>query len=311
MVAPDHLAPSPPSLRSSPASPSPRYGEIFDRGYRHYDGPRLGRRHAIRALILYSVKRAMGIKKSWTAKVIPILLYASVALIVAVPIGIRAFVPDFEWPYEEFFVFIFSIEGIFVATIAPEMVCGDRRENVLPLYFSRAISRADYVLAKLAATALLTLSISLAPPFIFWLGLQLLEESPLRAMWRTRDDLFGIVVTGSLIALYLGAIGLVIASSTGRKSIAVAVTIIGFLVSTAMGIALFEALRDNQEIQRYTIFLSPANTILGLAEGIFGSTPGDDWTRIANFSTGIYAAFMLGVVAVSTAVMYLRYRPNE
>src|SRR5689334_13840217 len=47
-----------------------RYGEVFDRGYKHYDGPRLGRNHARRALIGYSVKRAMGIKKSWTAKII-------------------------------------------------------------------------------------------------------------------------------------------------------------------------------------------------------------------------------------------------
>jgi ABC-2 type transport system permease protein len=309
MVAPDRLAPVPAS--SAPVEGSGRYGEIFDRGYKHYEGDRLGRRHAVWALILYSIKRAMGIKKSWTAKVIPIILYAAVALIVAIPIGIRAFVPDFEWPYEEYFVFIFSIEGIFVATIAPEMVCGDRRENVLPLYFSRAISRADYVLAKLTATALLTLSISLAPPFVFWLGLQLLDDSPLRAMWRTRDDLLGIIVTGSLIALYLGAIGLVIATFTGRKSIAVAVTIIGFLVSTAIAVALFEALRDNPEIQRYTIFLSPANTIYGLAEGIFSPPPSEEWTRVANFSPGIYAAFMLGVVTVSTAVMYLRYRPNE
>src|SRR4051812_43250595 len=52
-----------------------RYGEVFDRGYKHYDGPRLGRQHARRALVGYSVKRAMGIKKSWTAKVIPIFLY--------------------------------------------------------------------------------------------------------------------------------------------------------------------------------------------------------------------------------------------
>ena len=311
MIAPDRLAPDTAGPTPGSAAPAGRYGEIFDRGYKRYDGPRLGRRHAIWALILYSIKRAMGIKKSWTAKVIPIVLYISVALTVVIPIGIRAFVPDFEWPYEEFFVFIFSIEGIFVATIAPEMVCGDRRENVLQLYFSRAIARADYVLAKLVATALLTLSISLAPPFIFWLGLQLLEESPLRAMWRTRDDLFGIILTGSLIALYLGAIGLMIASFTGRKSIAVAIIIIGFLITTAAGVALFEALRDDEEIARYTIFLSPTNTIFGLAEGIFGSTPGDDWTRIANFSPGIYAAFMLGVVAIATAVMYLRYRPNE
>ena len=68
-----------------------RYGEVFDRGYRHYDGPRLGRNHARRALIGYSVKRAMGIKKSWTAKVIPMFLYIAVSIPVIVSIGIAGF----------------------------------------------------------------------------------------------------------------------------------------------------------------------------------------------------------------------------
>ena len=129
---------------------SQRYGEVFDRGYKHYDGPRLGRMHAIWALTLYSIKRAMGIKKNWTAKVTPFVLYAAVAIPVAVGIGIRAFVEDAEiFDYVGFYGYVFIILGVFVASIAPEMLCGDRRENVLALYFSRAITRIDYLVAKL------------------------------------------------------------------------------------------------------------------------------------------------------------------
>ena len=69
--------------------------------------------------------------------------------------------------------------GIFVATIAPEMLCPDRRENVLTLYFSRAITRLDYVLAKLAATAILTLTLSFVPAAILWLFRNLLADAPL------------------------------------------------------------------------------------------------------------------------------------
>ncbi len=47
-----------------PAGNGERYGEVFDRGYAHYRGPRLGRRQAVRSLIGYSMKRAMGIRKS-------------------------------------------------------------------------------------------------------------------------------------------------------------------------------------------------------------------------------------------------------
>lgn len=67
-----------------------RYGEIFDRGYAKYDGPKRGRRGAITSLIGYSMKRAMGIRKSWTAKVLPFILYVAVTIPMVVQIGIMA-----------------------------------------------------------------------------------------------------------------------------------------------------------------------------------------------------------------------------
>ena len=39
------------------------------------------------------------------------------------------------------------------------MISSDRHDRLLPLYFSRPIGRGSYVLAKLLATGLLTLSI--------------------------------------------------------------------------------------------------------------------------------------------------------
>ena len=118
------------------------YGEIFDRGYLHYDGPRLGIPAAIWALARYSMARAIGIRRPWTAKIIPMLIYAAVLIPVALAIGIRAFVPAFNFlSYGEFFGAIFILEGIFVALIAPEMVSTDRHDKMLPLYFSRPIGR--------------------------------------------------------------------------------------------------------------------------------------------------------------------------
>lgn len=287
-----------------------RYGEVFDRGYKHYDGPRLGRLHAIWRLIIYSIKRAMGIKKSWTAKVIPFVLYVSVAIPVAVGIGIRAFANDPDiFNYPDFFGFIFLIEGIFVATVAPEMLCGDRRENVLALYFSRAITRIDYLVAKLLATALLTTTISVVPVAIYWLGVQLLDDSPVRAMSDNAGDLGAILVAGTLIALYLGSIGLLVSAFTDRKMIAVAVIVVGFLVSTSIAYALLAAL--DGEPARYTIFLSPTDTIAALLSNLFNEETSDEMYDTANWPTWVYIAEMLGVTALSSFIMYLRYRPNE
>ena len=64
------------------------------------------------------------------------------------------------------------------------MVSSDRHDKLLPLYFSRPIGRGPYVLAKLLGTGLLTLSISLLPAAILWLGTGLLAKEPLPALRR-------------------------------------------------------------------------------------------------------------------------------
>lgn len=301
------LAPSPPAA----ASPS-RYGEIYDRGYKHYDGPRLGRAYAIRALVTYSMKRALGIKKGVGAKIIPILLYISVLLPVIIDIGVRAFLPSATVfaNYADFFGLIFVIEGIFVATIAPEMLCGDRRENVLPLYFSRAITRADYLLAKLVATALLTLTVSFLPAAILWLGRQLLEDSPLRAIRDNAGDLGRLSLAGVLIAFYLGAVGLLISSFTGRKSIAVGIIVVAFLIAEAIAGSLLFALDLDDQLRRFVVFLSPSNTVGGFVSKLFGGGGGDGLTELG-LSAWAYAGAMLAVIAVCGAVMYWRYVPDE
>ncbi len=293
------------------AAGTDRYGEIYDRGYQHYDGPRLGRRHAIWALVCYSMKRALGIKRGIGAKIIPILLYVSVALPVVISIGIRAFLPTANvLDYDDFFAFIFIIEGIFVATIAPEMLCGDRRENVLALYFSRAITRADYLLAKLVATAILTLTVSCVPAAILWLGRQLLADGPLAAMRDNLDDLGRIVVAGALIAVYLGAIGLLISSFTGRKSIAVAIIVLGFIIAESLAGSLLFAVDLDQEIRRFVVFLSPSNTVGGFADELFHGGTGGPSDELG-LSTWAHAGAMAAVVLVCGAVMYWRYVPDE
>jgi ABC-2 type transport system permease protein len=306
VVAPETPMSSPAIATAAPA----RHGEVYDRGYQHYDGPRLGRRHAVSALIRYSMKRALGIKKSWTSKVIPILLYLAVAIVVVIPIGIRAFLPSAGvLEYWDFFGFIFVLEGIFVATIAPEMLCGDRRENVLSLYFSRAITRFDYLLAKLGATAILTLTMSFVPAAIYWLLRQLLEDKPLSALAHNADDLGRIAVAGVLIAFYLGSIGLTISSFTGRKSIAVAIIIIGFLVSTTLAYTLAAAVEDDT-LQRFFVFLSPTDVIEGFVFRLFDQPVFEDEFGEA-FGLTEYVAGMLVVIAACCGIMYWRYVPND
>jgi ABC-2 type transport system permease protein len=299
------------SSETTPSTPPvARYGEIFDRGYKHYDGPRLGRKQAFRSLVVYSMKRAMGIRKRWTAKVLPFLLYTSAVVPLVVMIGVSALVPDPEFTrYSNFLTVIFLIIGIFVATTAPEMLCVDRHERTLPLYFSRPISRFDYVLAKVVAMTLLTMTLSMVPAIILWFGRQLVSDSPSKAMRDNIGDLWRVAVVGALIALVLGTIGLVISSLTDRKGIAVTVIFIGFVVTTAMANFGMELL-EGHSWSRYLILVSTQDTFLAISDHLFHDSA--DWSiEQAHLSLAVYLGYLLSLVVLGILFLRWRYSPRD
>jgi len=204
---------------------------------------------------------------------------------------------------------IFTIVGIFVATAAPEMLCVDRRERTLPLYFSRAISRFDYVLAKVLAMTALTMTLSVVPAVILWLGRQLVAESPWKAMRDNVGDLWRVILLGSLIALTLGTIGLAISSVTDRKGVAVTIIIIGFIVITSVSQIAMELLSD-YGWSRYLIFGSMIDTFLGISNHLFKDVQNINVDRV-EMSLAAYITYCLSLVVIGIVFMRWRYAPRD
>ncbi len=286
------------------------FGEVYDRGYQHYEGLRLGRRHAFWALVIYSMKRALGSKKRWTAKVVPTLMYVAVGLMIAIPLGIRAFFDEASVvEYWEFFGIVYVILAVFVASIAPELLCNDRHENVLPLYFARAITRLDYLLAKLLAATLLTLTITLVPMAIYWLGRQLLEDSPLSAMKNNIGDLLRVSLISVVSSLFLAAVGLVISSMTGRKSIASAGIIVGLLVVSFISYGVVDS-DVSSNAGGIALLFNPIALPEHFSYGVF-----DEFSLIQDtarlFSVWVYGGVMMAWTAVCCLIMFWRYVPSD
>ena len=63
-------------------------GAVYDRGYRPYDGPRGRRRAATFALYKASMRRALGIRRSWRQKLAPFVLLGVVSVPAIVNVGI-------------------------------------------------------------------------------------------------------------------------------------------------------------------------------------------------------------------------------
>lgn len=295
-----------------------RYGEIFDRGYAHYDGDRRGRRGAITSLIGFSMKRAMGIRKSWTAKVMPFILYVSATIPLIVMIGVLAVLRgmgDLEQfgsfaSYSNYFQVIFTMVGLFVAICAPEMICVDRHERTLPLYFSRAITRTDYVVAKIVAMTLLCMTMTALPGAILWLGQQLTEEKVREAMSNNIGDLWKIIVLGVLTSLMLGTVGLMISSFTNRKGVAIAIILIGFLVVTGVANALAFSL-EQYEWGKWFLLGDLSAVTLVLGNHFFNDLQGNDSVEMLDISQTQAILVMLGITLVAGLIFRWRYTATD
>lgn len=294
-------------------APAQPYGEIYDLGYRHYDGPRLGRGWALRALTVYSVKRGLGIRKKWTSKLIPIFLYIAAytpALIVA---GIAAFVGDaVDFDYDDLNFFIENALLVYAAALAPEMLCDDRRENVLALYFSRALTRVDYLLAKVSAMAFLMLTIAFGPLLLLFLAFGLQADDPLAWFGDNLGDLGKIALYGTLVSAFYAAIALSVAAYTNRKGIASGVFIGGMIFLTAIANALFEAVES--DARRFILFVSPLDMVRAVSVWLFGDIDSLDVNQVireGNLPGYAVVAGVLAVVAIAAGIMYRRYLAEE
>lgn len=287
------------------------YGEVFDRGYQHYAGERLGRAHAVRALIIYSIKRGLGIKKKWTAKILPIILYAIAFIPAMVIIALLAFLPAEELGigFGSLYGTIETVILIFAAALAPEMLADDRRDNVLSLYFSRPITRWNYLGAKVAAMSFLMGTIVFGPPLLLYFGLILTADSPVSYFFDHIGTLLKIFGYGVLLAAFFSALGLIIAQFTTRKGIAAAVLIVGTLLLTGIANAFFEAL-DDQSWRGFLLFVSPLEYTSAARLWIFDG----DTTRFSEATDipGVfYIVYAIAVVAIAMYMMHRRYETEE
>jgi ABC-2 type transport system permease protein len=220
-------------------------GAIYDRGYRHYQGVREGRSRMVKALMLAGVRRTLGLRRTWKAKVVPWgLLLIALAPVVAF-VGIRVAAGDAVQEligYAQYLRIVSLVLLLFAATAGPELLCPDRQSNVLALYFTRPLSRSDYLLAKGAALLLVMGLIAVVPMVVLLVGNVLTADGAMSYLGDHLGDVPRILVAGGVLTVYCSVISMAIASLTERRSIAVAVQLGVFLGSgTVAGIVFFAA----------------------------------------------------------------------
>ncbi len=290
-------------------------GSIYDLGYQGYDGPRLGRRHAVGALVTHSLKGSFGIGRGGRAKIAPIGLAALAVIPAVVAVGLQALISragasgaEVGSPirYDTYYGYIQTIVMLFVAAQAPELLGRDQRYSVLSLYFSKALLRSDYALAKAAAFITAILIVVLVPQSIIFVGLTLSDTDVLAAFGENVGSVPPIVAEGLAIAALLGLIGLAIAAYTPRRAYATAAIIAVFIVPQVAAAIVSQAARG--EFTRYVVLLSPGDVLDGLNAFLFDRSPANRPVVRADLPGELYAATVIVVGIVLFGALVRRYQ---
>jgi ABC-2 type transport system permease protein len=289
-------------------------GAVYDRGYRPYDGPRGGRRASVLALYKASMRRAIGLRRSWRQKFLPLALLGVVSIPAAVNVGIGYATRNSPLEGFSFFTYreyvgVSSALLLFVAVCAPDVLCPDRRQRVLPVIFSRPLTGTDYVLAKLGAIASLLFAFSILPQILLFVGQTLVsKDGSLHYVSDHADVLWKVPVAVAALAAYYAALSLAVSSLTARRVVAGA-SIFGLtIVSSVVAAILRDANAVGGRGPLFNLLTLPLLVRDLVFEGhIHDGSPLAGVPGAGAVGLAAYAA----VLALSVGVLLWRYRWAE
>jgi len=287
-------------------------GAVYDRGYRPYDGLRGGRNASRLALVRVSMRRALGLRRSWRQKVFPwsLLVIAILPAIVNVGVGYLTRdspIEDFEFFTYREYVGVSTALLLFVAVAAPDILCPDRRNRVLPLVFARPLSGDGYVAAKLGALFLIVFGFGFIPQVILFIGqLLVTTDGALDYFTANLDLLWKVPIAVAVLALYFASIGLALSATTERRIVGGVAFLALLLVTGTIGSILVEVQGGESMWTLVNLFRPPIHIRDLLFLGHLD--PDAELQGVAGGGIAVVAEY---VVIVGGCLLFLRHRYRE
>jgi hypothetical protein len=279
---------------------------ILERGYRRYTGTRQGQAHAVRSVIAHTLRRILGLRRPTRAKVLPFLSIIFAYLPATVFVGIIALFGRFGGrqqareiipAYSEYYGFIISAIVLFVAFVAPEALCPDRRSKVLSLYLASPLTRMTYLLAKASAVATVLAFVTIGPPLLLLLGLMMQSAGPDGPL-EVIKVVIRIVESGLFLSLLYTSVSMAVASLTDRRAVAAAATLFLLVGSGIVNATLVEGLGASENLMGINLSGGP----LALVTRIYGER---DFNHVDTWVLAVaFAAWTIG----ATTIAVVRYR---
>ena len=124
----------------------------------------------------------MGLRRPARYKALTFLVVLIAYLPAAVFVGLAAFLPHQlrgQLPkLSDYYGFVTAAIVLFVAFVAPESLCPDRRYRTLGLYLASPLDRLAYLRAKAQAIVMILGLVTLGPPLLMLVGLSLQNAGP-------------------------------------------------------------------------------------------------------------------------------------
>ena len=287
-------------------------GSIYDLGYRRYDGPRLGRRHAIVALFVDGVRAVFGLGRGGRAKLAPLILGGLIALPAVVSVGFGALARGAGGELnpitlEGYLPFAQTLLVFFVAAQAPELLVRDQRYRVLTLYFSRALERTDYVLAKYLALLVSVGLVFLLPQVILLAGKLFATPDVGSGLAEIAPLIWPVVAQTVVVAALLAGISLVASAFTMRRAFAAGATIAVFLILSGVVTVLVTRVGLTGPVSLIAL-LDPFALTDGVSAFLFGAEPNNAAVLRSDLPVWLFAATAVVVAVGALGILVVRYR---
>jgi ABC-2 type transport system permease protein len=281
---------------------------IYDLGYQGYHGPRLGRPAVALGLLTQTLRAAYGIGRGGRAKIVPFLMLALSVLPAVLAVGIAALAAqagagaalDEASPirHDTYQNLTSTLVMLFCAAQAPELFGRDQRYGVLPLYFSRVLTRVDYTLARAGGLFLAIFVISIVPQLILSVGAILAAPGPIAGLQKDLPDVPRYVFVALVASALLGGVSTVIAAWTPRRAYATAAIIAVFIIPPIV-VALLAELAVG-DVARVLVLASPSDVLDGVNAAVFDELSPNPTVVAANLPGWSYI-----VAAVAQTVTYV------
>lgn len=279
--------------------------QIYEQGYRRYEGSRTGVGGAIRTLVIHSIRAVLGLGRSARHKIVPVLVICFSYIPAMVFVGVAALLPEnlgdeFVPSYADYYGFITAALLLFAGLVAPELLCTDRRTGMLGVYLASPLDRRTYLLGKTIAIATILAIVTIGPPLLLLIAFSLVDAGP--AGWVEGFKVgLRILGAGAVMSAFFASISMAVSATTDRKGAAIASTIGLLFGSTVVANGLVEG-GGLSDLVRLGDLLSLPGELTYRIHGEQG-----EWAS-RDLSTSLMALAVAGIIAACSAWVWDRYR---